>query len=319
MTERDAPARQPGPGGPRLQTQPQAASAHQPMPLAAVLRHLLTLDGEIGSAGLHGALMANDPPTQRRINDHLAAALDTCLQLDTARLQLQNAFCTQRELQTVLEMLVARADAGQAGSLEVLRVSALLAAGDDKVFEAMTEWRQVGQRFTRQTRLLPAQLEPLVDAPGPIAEDEMDRLAKACLWVHAGPHPGLQRAGDRSEQRTGASQVCGQALDAMVQARIQAVADFSAAREAYLQTVLDLDRQHARYVRARSLRRTAEAAFRFGSRCAIDLSEAIVEERQCLHVVLERQARRMAATHWLYALAGCLPRRFGWVQPPAWH
>lgn len=319
MTERDATAGQLGPMSPRLPAQPQAASAHQPMPLAAVLRHLLTLDGEPGSAGLHGALMANDPPTRRRINDHLAAALDICLQLDTARLQLQNAFCSQRELQTVLEMLVARADAGQAVSLDVLRVTALLAAEDDKVFEAMTDWRRIGQRFTRQTRLLPTQLEPMVEATGLLAEDEMDRLATACLWVHAGPHPGLRRAGDRSDPCIGASPVSGQVLEALAQARVQAVADFSAAREAYLQAVLDLDREHARYVRARSLRRTAETAFRFGSRCATDLCEAIVEERQRLHAVLALQALRLAATHRLQALAGWLPQRFGLLEPPAWH
>jgi hypothetical protein len=92
------------------------------MTLAAVLRHVLVLDRDSGSARSVGvALSASqqgatslqeapvasahdvsiavaDEPALRRLNSVLNTTLDVCLQLDTARLQLQNAISTQREM-----------------------------------------------------------------------------------------------------------------------------------------------------------------------------------------------------------------------------
>jgi hypothetical protein len=320
------------------------------MTLAAVLCHVLALDQRSGGAQPVGAalsapqdaphtqealvaspsdapLAVADEPALRRLNGVLNATLDICLQLDTARLQLQNAIATQREMETVLEMVAARMEAGHAHQTDHRRITTLLTSERDKVSEAVREWNRVGRRFTQHTRLLPAQLESVVDTLGPLPADEMDRLAEACLWTHADVHFSLrQRARAWIDQRSNAPAGQGPApedfhawMSRMEEVRAQAAADFSAAREAYLQAVLNLDREHAGFVRARSLRRTAETGFRHGSGSALHFTDAIVEESRRMHAVLALQARRLAAKHQLFALAGLLPKQFGLVGPLTWH
>lgn len=371
MTERTAPAVQHGPSSPTSQGETHAASghpvaadaradgrvaprapgqAHQPMTLAAVLRHVLVLDqGRDSSDPIVAALLAPqspsrmqeslvascpeaslavaDEPALRRLNGVLNTTLDICLQLDTARLQLQNAISTQREMETVLEMVAARIEAGQAHQTDHRRITSLLIAERDKVSEAVREWNRVGRRFTQHTRLLPVQLESVVDTLGPLPADEMDRLAEACLWTHADVHFSLrQRARAWTDRRADFPSGRGPKpedfhawMARMEEVRAQAAADFSAAREAYLQAVLNLDREHASFVRARSLRRTAETGFRHGSGSALHFTDSIVEESRRMHAVLALQARRLAAKHQLFALAGLLPKQFGLVGPLTWH
>jgi hypothetical protein len=366
MTERSAPAVQHGPSSPTAHAdtpdalahtrlgatveQRAAGQTHQPMTLAAVLRHVLSLDrginGGIRAAGAppmsHGEPLASQPlvasspdaalavadePALRRVNDQLNATLDICLQLDTARLQLQNAISTQREMETVLEMVAARVEAGQALQTDHRRITTLLMAERDKVSEAVREWNRIGRRFTQHTRLLPAQLESVVDTLGPLPADEMDRLAEACLWTHADVHFSLrQRARPLADARPDVPLASGRAsedfhawISRMEEVRAQAAADFSSAREAYLESVLNLDREHAGFVRARSLRRTAETGFRHGSGSALRFTDAIAEEGRRMHAVLALQARRLAAKHHLFALAGLLPKQFGLVGPLTWH
>jgi hypothetical protein len=324
--------------------------AHQPMTLAAVLRHVLVLDqGRDSNDPIVGDLLAPqspsrmpeslvascpeaslavaDEPALRRLNGVLNTTLDICLQLDTARLQLQNAISTQREMETVLEMVAARIEAGQAHQTDHRRITTLLIAERDKVSEAVREWNRVGRRFTQHTRLLPVQLESVVDTLGPLPADEMDRLAEACLWTHADVHFSLrQRARAWTDRRADFPSGRGPKpedfhawMARMEEVRAQAAADFSAAREAYLQAVLNLDREHASFVRARSLRRTAETGFRHGSGSALHFTDSIVEESRRMHAVLALQARRLAAKHQLFALAGLLPKQFGLVGPLTWH
>ena len=329
---------------------------HQAMTLAAVLRHVLALGRGNGAAVYAGAaqpmpqgtsrvpeslaetlaecttdasLVVTDEPALRRLNDLLNTTLDTCLQLDTARLQLQNAISTQREMETVLEMVAARVEAGQAHQNDHRRITALLTGERDKVSEAVREWNRIGRRFTQHTRLLPAQLESVVDALGPLPADEMDRLAEACLWTHADVHFNLrQRARSWADLRTDnpSASASGRApegfhawISRMEEVRAQAAADFSSARETYLEAVLNLDREHAGFVRARSLRRTAETGFRHGSGSALHFTDAIVEESRRMHAVLALQARRLTAKHQLFALAGLLPKQFDLVGPLTWH
>jgi hypothetical protein len=320
------------------------------MTLAAVLRHVLMLDQGSGSAQPVGAalsvppvtprmqeaplastpdalLAVADEPALRRLNVVLNTTLDICLQLDTARLQLQNAISTQREMETVLEMVAARMEAGQAQQTDHRRITTLLTSERDKVSEAVREWNRVGRRFTQHTRLLPVQLESVVDTLGPLTTDEMDRLAEACLWTHADVHFSLrQRARAWNDRRVEAPHGRGPVpedfhawISRMEGVRAQAAADFSAAREAYLQAVLNLDREHANFVRARSMRRTAETGFRHGSGSALHFTDAIVEESRRMHAVLALQALRLAAKHQLFALAGLLPKQFGLVGPLTWH
>lgn len=372
MTERSAPAVQHGPSSSPPPAESPAVSAHsrlgearvveaavqrspgkphQPMTLATVLRHVLLLDRDNGSATHTGVALpptpatsrvqgplANHPPDPslavtdesalRRMNSLLGITLDICLQLDTARLQLQNAISTQREMETLLEMVAARMEAGQAHQSVHRRITTLLMAERDTVSEAVREWNRIGRRFTQHTRLLPAQLDSVVDTLGPLPADEMDRLAEACLLTHADVHFRLrQRARARAADRlTGASTGPGRTpedfhdwIARMEEVRAQAAADFASAREAYLDAALNLDRGHASFVRARSLRRTAETGFRHGSGSALHFSDAILEESRRMHAVLALQARRLAAKHQLYSLAGLLPKQYGLVGPLTWH
>ena len=366
MTERSAPTLQHGPSSPTTHAEAPtvlapvrlaetvaeraAGQTHQPMTLASVLRHVLTLDrsngGNMGAgselpmpqgisrvsepsdaSSPDASLAVADEPALRRLNDLINTTLDICLHLDTARLQLQNAISTQREMETVLEMVAARVEAGQAHQTDHRRITTLLMAERDKVSEAVREWNRTGRRFTQHTRLLPAQLESVVDTVGPLPADEMDRLAEACLWTHADVHFSLrQRARYLADGRTELPLESGRApedvhawIARMEEVRAQAAADFSSAREAYLDAMLNLDREHACFVRARSLRRTAETGFRHGSGSALHFTDAIVEESRRMHAVLALQARRLAAKHQLFALAGLLPKQFGLVGPLTWH
>lgn len=365
MTERSAPATHQGPSSPSADAetpavptrarvaegavQRAAGQTHQSMTLAAVLRHVLAL--ERGHGGTQAAtampgppgtsqapaapaagpseasLAVADEPALRRLNERLNTTLDICLQLDTARLQLQNAISTQREIETVLEMVAARMEAGQAQHSEHRRITTQLMTERDKVSDAVREWNRIGRRFSQHTRLLPAQLESVVDTLGPLPADEMDRLAEACLWTHADVHFVLrQRARSWADRSADDSPESGRTpedfrawIARMEAVRAQAAADFSSAREAYLDAVLNLDRENACFVRARSLRRTAETGFRHGAGSALHFSDAIVEESRRMHTVLALQARRLAAKHQLFALAGLLPKQFGLVGPLTWH
>ncbi len=305
--------------------QRSSSQSHQAMSLAAVVRHVMALAACAGPSAETQA--PADESALRRLNGRLDATLDICFQLDAARRQLHNAISTQRELETVLEMLAARVDAGQASPDESRQVASLVSFGREKVAEAVSEWNRTGRCFARHTRLLPTQLDGLGDTPEPLSADEMDRLAEACLWTPADVHFSLrQRANAWSQRRCGAALEPGRALEdfhawisRMEEARSQAAADFSAARETYLQCVLGLDREHASLVRARSLRRSAEVGFRCRFASAHAFAASIVEESRRMHSVLALQAHRSAARHRLYALAGLLPSQFGLAGPVACH
>lgn len=320
------------------------------MALEAVLRHVMLLDqvdgsgvrpcvappGTAGSPGLPVASELGpsdespavaDDPGLRQLNHRLNATLNICLQLDTARRQLQNVISTQRELETVLEMLAARVEAGKGAPAEHRRVTSLLTTRREKVTSAVSEWNRIGRLFTQHTRLLPSQLEAVVDNLGPLPADEMDRLAEACLWTHADLHFSVrQRAHAWIGPRSKKLELLARSpegflawISRLEEVRSQAAADFAEAREAYLQSVLNVDREHACLVRARSLRRTAETGFRYGSRSALHFTDAIIEESERLHGLLALQTQSLAAKHRLFALAGMLPRQYGLVDRSAWH
>ncbi len=323
--QRDAEAGQlhhlPPPSVPVAQprTAPAGAGAgqvHQLLTLAAVLHHVLLMDRSCGLA---------DEPALRRVNRVLDTALETCLQLDAARQQLQGAITTQRALEIVLEMLAARVELGQASQVDHRKVAARLCSARDTVTRTVGEWNRIGRRFTQLTRLLPAQLKTGFEALEPVLPDEMDRLAQACLSTSADVQFSLsQRAQAWAARRSDPARPSGFGpedfgawLSSLEDARAQAAADFAGAREAYLQAVLNFDREHACLVRARSLRRAAETGFRLNARSAPDYSDAIMDENRRNHAMLASQAQRMASQYHLYALAGLLPRQFGIIEPAA--
>ncbi len=291
-----------------------AGQAHQPLTLAAVLHHVLLMDSPAGPA---------DEPMLRRVNRVLDTALETCLQLDAARQQLQSAIATQRELEVVLEMLAARVELGQASPVEHRKVAARLCSARDMVTRCVSDWNRIGRRFTQLTRLLPVQLKAGFDALEPVQLDEMDRLAQASQSTGADVQFSLSlRAQAWAAQRADPAHPSGFGpvdfgawLSGLEEARAQAATVFAGAREAYFQAVLNFDREHARLVRARSLRRTAETWFRLNTRSATEYADAIVEESRCNHAMLSCLAQRRSSQHHLYALAGLLPQQFGLVEP----
>ncbi|PZO14460.1 MAG: hypothetical protein DCF26_15140 [Burkholderiales bacterium] len=304
-----------------LSEQPGSAHSRQPLTLAAVLRHVLLLD----NACEPQTITSTGEAALGRTTALLDNAMDACLQLDAARLQLQNAIATRREVETVSEMLAARVEAGQASRDEQRKLEARLLLAREAVTRAVNDWSRTGRRFTKLTRLLPVQLEHIAETLGSIPADEMDRLAEASLWTHADVHLSLrQRARawtDRRAVSAGHERIKPEDFNVWVsrmeQAREQATADFACAREAYLQGVLDHDREHACFVRARSLRRTAESSFRLGARSAPEFADALLDESQRLHAVFSLQSRRLLAKHRLYACAGVFPALSGAAEPGA--
>lgn len=305
------------PGGP--------GQTHKPLTLASVLRHVLLLERPAMDSSAARDLPPAEEPALRRVNRILDTALEASLLLDTARQQLQNAISTQRELEIVLEMLAARVEAGQANQVDHRKVTARLVSARETVTRAVGEWSRIGRRFTQLTRLLPAQLETGFEILGPVLTDEMDRLAFACLSSHADVQFSLsQRAQAWAARRTDpaceggfAPEDFGAWMSSLESTRAQAAADFSSARESYLQAVLNFDREHACLVRARSLRRTADTGFRLNTRSALDFADAVLEESRRNHAVLMCQSQRQATGYHLYALAGLLPRQFGLIDPAA--
>ena len=291
-----------------------AGRVHQPLSLAAVLHHVLLLDMCDGHA---------DEPALRRLNRVLDTALDACLELDAARQQLQGAIATQRELEIVLEMLAARVEVGQASPVEHRKVDARLCSARDMVTRTVSEWNRIGRRFTQITRLLPVQLTTGFDPLQPVLPDEMDRLAQASLSTSADVQFSLnQRAQAWAARRADPARPSGFGpggfeawLSSLEDVRAQAATEFACAREAYLQAVMNFDREHACLVRARSLRRTAEAGFRLNARSATEYADAIAEESRRNHAMLTCLAQRRVSHYHLYALAGLLPRQFELVAP----
>ena len=293
-----------------------AGQAHQPLTLGAVLRYALLVDNSAGTA---------EEPALQRVNRVLDSALETCMQLDAARQQLQSAIATQRELEILGEMLAARVELGHVHQVDLRKVAARLASARDMVSQAVSEWNRLGRRFTQLTRLLPVQLKTGFDALEPVLPDEMDRLAQACEATCADVQFSLsQRAQAWAARRADPARPSGYGpedfrawLSGLEEVRAQAAADFASAREAYLEALMNFDREHANLVRARSLRRTAETGFRLNTRSAPDYSDAIVEESRRNHAMLTSQAQRRASQYHLYAMAGWLPRQFGLVEPAA--
>lgn len=302
-----------------------AGRAHQPLTLAAVLHHVLLIENPVRPSSTSRQRGWDDEPVLRRVNQVLYAVLDACLKLDAVRQQLQGAIATQHEIELVLELLAVRVELRQATQLDHRQVTNRLNHARDTVSETVAEWNRVGRHFTQLTRLLPVQLAAGFEALAPVLTDEMDRLAQACLATSADVDFSLsQRAQAWAARRTdapGERGVVPEDFDAWVsnleEARMQAAADFASAREAYLQAVLDFDREHANLVRARSLRRTAETGFRSNTRGAPEFAEAILNESRRNHAVLRCRAQRRAAQYQLYALAGLLPRQFGLIGPAA--
>lgn len=304
---------------------PRAGRVNKPLTLAAVLHHVLQTDNPIQPTSASFGRGTNDEPALRRVNRVLCTVLESCLQLDAVRQQLQGAIATQHELELLLEMVAARVEWGQITPMEHRLVVNRLSSSRDVVTRTVGEWNRTGRRFTQLTHLLPVQLEIGFDALAPVLTDEMDSLANACLSARADVHFSLnQRAlawatrrkepardGERSPKDFGAW------MSSLEEARAQAAADFACARESYLQAVLEFDQKHASLVRARSLRRTAETGFRLNTRSPSEFAEATLEESRRNHAMLLSQANRRSAQYHLYALAGLLPRHFGLVEPAA--
>ena len=268
--------------------------------------------------GRQGAGTLSDPRHLRRLNERMLYVLEARHQVDTARRQLLNTLKTQKTLDNVSHVLVARVESGSSDFVEQRKLALLLADMRRWVTEALTTWDAASRHFTRLTRLFPAQLDTITAVFEPVDAIEIDRLAQASVLGCAQTQDVLQDlAQEHARQRTSPTERTDLAVEdlrarvtRLQDARTQAVGEFSAAREAYLQAVMDFGLAQFRVRRARDARNMAEAGFRIGARGVLEFAEAIINQNRQRNDMLDLESRACVARHALYALALMLPEQF---------
>jgi len=265
-----------------------------------------------------GAL--SDPRHLRRLNERALHVLEACHRVDTARRQLLNTLKTQKTLDNVSHVLVARVEFGSSNFVEQRKLALLLADMRRSVTEALTTWDVASRHFTRLTRLFPAQLDTIAVAFEPVDAVEIDRLAQASVLASAQTQGVLQELVQEHARRQMSSaertdHLAAEDLRACVtrqqDASAEAVGEFSVAREAYLQAAMDLGLAQLRVKRARDARNMAEAGFRIGARGVLEFAESIINQNRQRNDMLDLESRACVARHTLYALALLLPEQFG--------
>jgi hypothetical protein len=268
--------------------------------------------------GEQGAGAVSDPRHLRRLNERMLHVLEACHRVDTARRQLLNTLKTQKTLDNVSHVLVARVESGSSDFVEQRKLALLLADMRHAVTEALTAWDVASRHFTRLTRLFPAQLDTIAAAFEPVDAVEIDRLAQASVLACVQTRDILQElAQEHARQRTSPTEHTDLAAEdlrarmtRLQDARAEAVGEFSAAREAYLQSVMDFGLAQFRVRRARDARNMAEAGFRIGSRGVLEFAESIINQNRQRNDMLDLESRASVARHALYAMALLLPEQF---------
>jgi hypothetical protein len=306
---------QTGPAGPQVAQPPAVWIATEQsrvarMTLRDVLQH--AWQGERVADAL------SDPRLLKRLNERMLHALEACHRVDTARRQLLNTLKTQKTLDNVSHVLVARVASGSSDFVEQRKLALLLADMRRSVTEALTTWDAASRHFTRLTRLFPAQLDTITAAFEPVDAVEIDRLAQASLLGCTRTQDLLrevaqERAGQQMPFAKRADLVAADqrtCVTRLQDARTEAVGEFSMARESYLQAVMDFGLAQFRVKRARDARDVAEAGFRIGARGVLEFAEAIINQNRQRNGLLELESGASVARHALYALALQLPEQF---------
>lgn len=260
----------------------------------------------------------SDPRQLRRFNERALHVIEACHRADTTRRQLLNTLKTQKTLDNVSHVLVARVESGSSGFVEQRKLALLLADMRRSVAEALAAWDVASRHFTRLTRLFPAQLDTITAAFEPLDAIEIDRLAQASALGCVRTQDVLQElAQDRARHHVSfaehtdlAAEDLRARMTRLQDARAEAVGEFSMAREAYLQAVMDFGLAQFRVKRAREARDMAEAGFRIGARGVMEFAGAIINQNRQRNDMLDLASRACVARHALYALALLLPEQF---------
>lgn len=283
----------------------------QPMTPRDVLRHVSLSD--LGSAP-----PCSDARSLRHLNEQMLTVLEVCHRVDTARRQLLNTLKAQKTLESVSHILAARVEAGLSECLEQRKLALRLADVRRSVTEAVGAWDGASKQFTRLTRLLPAQLGALAEGFEPVDPAEIDRLAEASVLNCPQTQDSLRQLARERARRRGSPAAwtgplpedLGAWVSRLHQARNQAIGQFAAARETYLQAVMDCGLAQARLAQACDARRLAEAGFRIGARGVLEFAEAVSDENRLRNGLLDLEAQACMARHSLHAMALLLPEQF---------
>ncbi|WP_439607152.1 hypothetical protein [Hydrogenophaga sp.] len=276
-----------------------------------VLRHVMLNDPA-------SALACADARGLRHLNEQMLTILEACHRVDTARRQLLNTLKAKKTLESVSHILAARVEAGLSECLEQRKLALRLADARRSVTEAIGAWDGASKQFSRLTRLLPAQLGALPEGFEPVDPAEIDRLADASALNCPQTQDCLrQLARERARRRGSPAVWTGPSPDDLSawvlrlhQARDEAIGRFSAARETYLQAVMDCGLAQARVAQACDARRLAEAGFRIGARGALEFAAAVCDQSRLCNELLGFAAQACTARHGLYAMALLLPEQF---------
>ena len=265
-----------------------------------------------------GGRALSDPRELRRFNERALHVIEACHRVDTTRRQLLNTLKTQKTLDNVSHVLVARVESGSSNFVDQRKLALLLADMRRSVTEALATWDVASRHFTRLTRLFPAQLDTITDAFAPLDAIEIDRLAQVSVLGCAQTRDVLRELAQERARHpaslTEHSDLAAEDLRARMSrlqdARTEAVDEFSRAREAYLQAAMDFGLAQFRVQRARDARDVAEAGFRIGARGVLEFAESIINQNRQRNEMLDLESRACVARHALYALALLLPEQF---------
>lgn len=265
-----------------------------------------------------GGRALSDPRQLRRFNERALHVIEACHRVDTTRRQLLNTLKTQKTLDNVSHVLVARVESGSSDFVEQRKLALLLADMRHSVTEALAMWDVASRHFTRLTRLFPAQLDTITAAFEPVDAIEIDRLAQASVLGCAQTQDVLRElAQEHARQHVSpkeridlAAEDLRARMTRLQDARAEAVGEFSMAREVYLQAVMDFGLAQFRVKRARDARDMAEAGFRIGARGVLEFAGSIINQNRQRNDMLDLESRASVARHALYALALLLPEQF---------
>lgn len=158
-------------------TAPPVTTAHGGLGIEAVLAHV--------------ACLATGPAGARR---RLLVAAEACARLVAARQRLTLALDVQRGIERLVQLAGGRERSRCQRPPERKALRPHQGEARERVAQAMVEWRDAGQRFTRATHLLPTQLShDVTQAP---ALNLAERQALMQAYVRGG---SVSQAGDFDE------------------------------------------------------------------------------------------------------------------------
>lgn len=118
--------------------------------------------------------------------EYLAEAVDVSARLLGVRRQLFIALNTHRHIERLVQVATGREQAQRPFKRERDALRSVEAPMKTCVEEVLAQWRKMGQLFTRQTQLLPTQLDPQLRLPSPLSSEEQQAMVARFVRVQGG-------------------------------------------------------------------------------------------------------------------------------------